>query len=138
MGPTVIASDSKGFSDPTAAYTTDGRMWITWAEPRSAVLLAKLGDATGAGGSPIRALTPSGYSTALNTAATIRGPNSCSLPTGNGPRHPRHRSVRHRHQRPPLGANHPSPEVRDASMMNPAMPAARSHGRLIRRGYRRS
>ncbi len=73
VGPTVIASDSKGFSDPTAAYTTDGRLWITWAEPHSAVLLAKLGDATGAGGSPIRTLTPSGYSTALNTAATIRG-----------------------------------------------------------------
>jgi hypothetical protein len=71
--PTAIASDSQGFSDPTAAYTTDGRLWVTWAEPHSARLLAKLGDATGAGGSPILTLTPPGYSTVLNTASTVDG-----------------------------------------------------------------
>jgi hypothetical protein len=71
--PTAIASDSQGFSDPTAAYTADRRLWVTWAEPHSARLLAKLGDATGAGGSPILTLTPPGYGTALNTASTVAG-----------------------------------------------------------------
>jgi len=69
--PTEIARDSRRFSDPTAAYTADGRLWVTWGEPHSDALLAKLGDATGAGGSPILAQTPPGYATALNTASTV-------------------------------------------------------------------
>jgi len=72
-GPTAIASDSQGFSGPTAAYTADGRLWVAWSEPHSSRMLAKLGDATGAGGSPILTLTPPGYSTALNTASTVAG-----------------------------------------------------------------
>ncbi len=71
--PTAIATDRLAFSDPTAAYTTDGRLWVTWEEPHSGVLLAKLGDATGAGGSPILTQTPPGYKTALNTASAVNG-----------------------------------------------------------------
>ncbi len=71
--PSAIASDSRGLGDPTATYTTDGQLWVTWVEPHSDRLLAKLGDATGAGGSPILLQTPRGYSTALNTTSTVDG-----------------------------------------------------------------
>jgi hypothetical protein len=71
--PTTIASDSQGLSDPTAAYATDGRLWVTWTEPHSGRLLAQLGDATGAGGSPILLQAPPGYDTVLNTATTVDG-----------------------------------------------------------------
>jgi len=71
--PTVVASDSQGFSDPTAAYTTDGRLWVTWAEPDSSRLFATLGDATGAGGSPVLLQAPPGYGTALNSASVVNG-----------------------------------------------------------------
>ena len=71
--PTAIASDSRGFSDPTAAYTTNGRLWTTWAQPHSSVLLAKLGNASGAGGNPILTHTPRGYDSALDTASTANG-----------------------------------------------------------------
>ncbi len=71
--PTAIASDSQGLSDPTAGYTTDGRLWVTWAEPHSDRLLAKLGNASGAGSSPIVLQTPSGYNAVLNTASTVDG-----------------------------------------------------------------
>jgi von Willebrand factor type D domain len=71
--PVAIASDRLGFSDPTAAYNTDGRLWVTWTEPHSRVLLAKLGNATGAGGNPILTQTPPGYKTALNTASAVNG-----------------------------------------------------------------
>jgi hypothetical protein len=37
------------------------------------MLLGKLGNATGAGGSPILTQTPPGYNTALNTASTVNG-----------------------------------------------------------------
>ena len=71
--PTAIANDSRGFSDPTAAYTTDGRLWVTWAEPHSGRLFAMLQGAAGAGGAPILTPTPPGYGTALNTASTVAG-----------------------------------------------------------------
>ncbi len=71
--PAAVATDPGGLRDPTAAYTADGRLWVTWTQSSDQHVLAKLGDTRGAGGSPIATRLPAGYTTPRNGASIARG-----------------------------------------------------------------
>jgi len=107
--PTAIATDSQGVRDPTAAYTADGRLWVTWAEPHSGRLFAELGDATGAGGSPILASAPPGYGTVLNTSSTVDGTQLVLASNWQSAGSTLQRRVRDRRRRRPIGVRLVSP-----------------------------
>jgi hypothetical protein len=76
----VAFSGRAGGSDqsaalPIAAYTADGRLWVGWVNEDGGMLYAKLGDSTGAGGTPelLRSVPGGGENIPLQTAATAAG-----------------------------------------------------------------
>ncbi len=66
--PTTVATDPGQVSEPTAAYTASGRLWVTWVEVSTERVLAQL-----TGGRPIIVLKPSGYNTPLYSASLVDG-----------------------------------------------------------------
>ena len=65
---------------PSAAYTADGRLWVSWTDDVGERVFAKLGDANGAGGSPLQLQLPAGFRSPQTSAALAAG-NSLALVT---------------------------------------------------------
>lgn len=62
-------------SQPFAAYTAGGRLWVGWLNDDGALLYAKLGDAAGAGGTPelLRSVPGRGDNIPQQTSAAVTG-----------------------------------------------------------------
>lgn len=70
--PTAIAR-ATGLRTPSAAYTADGRLWVTWVSSDGNRLFAKLGDARGAGGAAQLIPLPPGHDIPDTTTALASG-----------------------------------------------------------------
>jgi hypothetical protein len=70
--PTVVAHDS-GIHAVGATYAADGRLWVSWASGDGNHLLAKLGDARGAGGTAQTLRPPPGRDNPDQTALLASG-----------------------------------------------------------------
>lgn len=72
--PALVATGSggAGVSSPAAAFTSDGRLWASWTG-REDRLFAKLGDATGAGGSATELPLAAPHTLPLTGTATTAG-----------------------------------------------------------------
>jgi hypothetical protein len=68
VAPALATPDSSADVDG-ATVAADGRLWVTWTQSSDQHVLAKLGDARGAGGSPVATKLPAGYTTARNGAS---------------------------------------------------------------------
>jgi hypothetical protein len=69
----LIAGKQQLISAVAAAYTADGRLWISWADDSGKHRYAKLGDALGVGGNVIQLQDVSGFDQPGETVATTVG-----------------------------------------------------------------
>jgi hypothetical protein len=66
--PSTVVIDPGQVTEPTAAYTASGRLWVSWVEVSTERVLAQV-----AGGRPIILLKPPGYDTPLYSASLVDG-----------------------------------------------------------------
>ena len=66
--PTTLATDPGQVSEPTAAHTASGRLWVTWVEVSTGRVLAQL-----TGGQPIILQKPNEYGTPLYSTSLTYG-----------------------------------------------------------------
>ena len=71
--PTTLVTDPGQVLDPTAVYTSGGRLWLTWIEVSTERVLSELLSSNGTGGQPIILQKPTGYATPLYSASVLDG-----------------------------------------------------------------
>jgi hypothetical protein len=70
---TVFSGIGENVRSVLGARGADGRVWVSWTDGSTGRMYAKLGDSTGAGGTPVRLPVPPGFSTSGHGAAVTTG-----------------------------------------------------------------